>query len=321
MRHCAISDFIFYTSFDCPNEPTFILSRSCTNEYYGANGPCCKVDDGINYLVNDRPKLFEHIKFILHCDDDEYWRADQTLKWLAAVQNSGINHFPIIANGDPYTLRPLNPGLWGWDNCKEVKAGGWYQPMMINHAALEKMGRAVKAYGLKATCKGFDVTHDVGVGPFAWQLGLNHIFIPGIKGFFFSFFKYSYITSPYFSLDNHSLTSCLEGGGDKGFQPARLAVHYLKPHDKEDYCNDEKRWPASDRYNQTIALGCGSVERRGPFHNTTKYPAHRDNYDMYEYFRDHGQDIVVAKVRLHIHSNSDTCRNTTAYAHDMYYYN
>ena len=184
MRHCVISDFIFYTSFDCPNEPTFILSRNCTNEYYGANGPCCKVDDGINYLVNDRPKLFEHIKFILHCDDDEYWRADQTLKWLAAVQSSGINHFPIIANGDPYTVRPLNAGLWGWDNCKEVKSGGWYQPMMINHAALEKMGRAVRAYGLKATCRGFDVTHDVGVGPFAWQLGLNHIFIPAIQGSF-----------------------------------------------------------------------------------------------------------------------------------------
>ena len=189
MRHCAISDFIFYTSFDCPNEPTFILSRNCTNEYYGANGPCCKVDDGINYLVNDRPKLFEHIKFILHCDDDEYWRADQTLKWLAAVQNSGINHFPIIANGDPYTVRPLNP------------------------------------------------------------------------------------------------------------EPARLAVHYLKPFDEEDYCNEEQRWPASDRYNQVLALGCGSVERRGPFHNTTKHPTHADNYDMFEYFRDHGKDIVVGKVR------------------------
>ena len=56
--------------------------------------------------------------------------------------------------------------------------------MMINHAALEKMGRAVKEYGLKATCKGFDVTHDVGVGPFAWQLGLSHIFIPSIQGFY-----------------------------------------------------------------------------------------------------------------------------------------
>ena len=271
MRHCAISDFINYTSFDCPNdEPTFILSRNSTNEYYGANGPCCKVDDGINYLVNDRPKLFEHIKFILHCDDDEYWRADQTLKWLAAVQNSGINHFPIIANGDPYTTRPLNPGLWGWDNCLEVRTGGWYQPMMINHAALEKMRHAVRQYGLKATCNGFTVTHDVGVGPFVWQLGLNHIFIPGIQGGF---------------------------SGVKTFTPVRLAVHYLKPFDDEDYCHEEKKWPASHRYNQTIALGCGSVDRRGPFHNTTKHPDHADNYDMFEYFRDHGQDIVVAQVR------------------------
>lgn len=94
------------------------------------------------------------------------------------------------------------------------------------------------------------------------------------------------------------LIKCKGGfSGVKSFEPVRLAVHYLKPFDDEDYCNDEKRWPVSDRYNQTIALGCGSVERRGPFHNTTKYPTHADNYDMYEYFRDHGQDIVVGKVR------------------------
>jgi len=141
--------------------------------------------------------------------------------------------------------------------------------MMLNHAALEKIKLASSEYGLKSICKGFVVTHDVGVGPFAWQLGLNHIYIPGVKGN-----RYA---------------------GVKGFTPARLAVHYLKPFDDEDYCNEEKRWPASHRYNQTIVLGCGSVDRRGPFHNTTKHANHADNYDMFEYFRDHGEDVVIGK--------------------------
>lgn len=140
--------------------------------------------------------------------------------------------------------------------------------MMLNHAALKKMKNAVSNYGIKGSCHGFGITHDVGVGPFAWQLGLNHIFIPGIQGGF---------------------------SGVKAFKPVRLAVHYLKPFDDEDYCNEEKRWPASHRYNQTIVLGCGSVDRRGPFHNTTKHANHADNYDMFEYFRDHGEDVVIGK--------------------------
>lgn len=118
--------------------------------------------------MNDRPNFFKTIKFILHSDDDEYWRADQVLRWLSNVDNSGINSFPIIANGDPNQRSPLNPGLWGTDNCNEIITGGWYQPMMINHAALEKMKVAAASYGVKATCNGFTVTHDVGMGPFAW---------------------------------------------------------------------------------------------------------------------------------------------------------
>jgi hypothetical protein len=88
MRHCIIADYAHYTSFDCrkfDQEPIYILSRNCTNQYYGANGPCCKVDDALNYLINDRPTLFAKIKFILHSDDDEYWRADQVMRWLVTT--------------------------------------------------------------------------------------------------------------------------------------------------------------------------------------------------------------------------------------------
>ncbi len=48
--------------------------------------------------------------------------------------------------------------------CHEVRPNGWYQPMVINHAALEKMKVAHLHYGLMDTCNTFGVTHDVGMG-------------------------------------------------------------------------------------------------------------------------------------------------------------
>ncbi len=39
--------------------------------YYGGAGPCCKVDDLFTYLIFERPEIWEHIKFALHCDDGE----------------------------------------------------------------------------------------------------------------------------------------------------------------------------------------------------------------------------------------------------------
>jgi hypothetical protein len=28
----------------CPHEPAVLLTRACDDSYYGANGPCCKLD-------------------------------------------------------------------------------------------------------------------------------------------------------------------------------------------------------------------------------------------------------------------------------------
>ena len=137
MRHCELVDYDLYTTFVCHNEGTYVLSRNCTNEYYVAAGICCKVDEAINYLVNIRTDLFPHIKFMLHSDDDTYWRPDQVMKWLAAVDKSGANEYPLIANaqiGDDN-----NKGIWSIENCKEVRTSGWYQPTMFNRAALERM--------------------------------------------------------------------------------------------------------------------------------------------------------------------------------------
>ena len=51
-----------YTAFECPNEPVFLLSRTCSNAYYGADGPCCKVDDGLNFVTNLATDLFPEVR-------------------------------------------------------------------------------------------------------------------------------------------------------------------------------------------------------------------------------------------------------------------
>lgn len=125
LRHCELVDYDLFTTFACHHEPTYVLSRNCTSEYYVANGICCKVDDTINYLVNVRADFFQGIKFMLHSDDDTYWRPDQTLRWLAAVDNSGANKYPLTANcqiGDD-----AHKGVWMIEGCNEIRTSGWYQ--------------------------------------------------------------------------------------------------------------------------------------------------------------------------------------------------
>ena len=242
MRSCEALETAHFTSFSCLNEPVYLLSRNCTNSYYGAAGPCCKVDDMIHYLVNDRPELFRSIQFVLHSDDDEYWRGDQVLRWLAALFHSGINHLPIVANNDGFrkSERQNGRGVWSWQNCSEILTGGWYQPMMLNRAALKVLARYSKHYGLRQTCKAFDVTHDVGMGPFVWLLGMNHLAIPGL------------------TLTNFGRHVPLSDAWSK-----RLAVHGVKHYKDEDFCDDELKWPHAERFNQSLVIGCGTMEKRG----------------------------------------------------------
>lgn len=260
-------DYDLYTTFVCHNEPTYLLSRNCTSEYYVAAGICCKVDESINYLVNVRPDFFKGIKYMLHSDDDTYWRPDQVLKWLAAVENSGASKYPLISNvqiGDDN-----NKGVWMIQNCEEIHTSGWYQPTMLNHAALAKMGAAAAAYGNRDTCKAFDISQDVGIGIFAWLFATNHIVMPGTN-----------------------MNGDHKGIGE--FKPTDIAIHYTKHHE-EDRCDGkaDNGWPHQDRYSQNMVVGCGDIGRPVHGHDKSK---RADMYDAWEYFRLHGKDITVNKV-------------------------
>lgn len=275
LRHCDIKETEHYTTFACEHEPTYVLSRRCTNEYYGAAGPCCKLDDAMNYLINDRKDdLFPHIKYFLHCDDDTYWRADQIMRWLATIENSGISNYPLIANAD--NGNPSNGGVWHIDGCKDIIASGWYQPLMFNHAALKLMRSSAEKMGVADTCRQFDVTHDVGVGVFGWLFQLNHVKMPRTE---------------------------INGGhrGSSIFQQDQMIVHCIK-HQEEDKCGDSSSWPANLRFNQKVAIGCGDIGVPGPFHNQ-EHDA--DMYDAWVYFRDHGTDVDFGKEGVNEFINAD----------------
>lgn len=75
-----------------------------------------------DFLINENQELFGKIKYLFHGDDDTYFRADQLMNWLSAVDRSGIAEFPIVGNGQ---RAKEDHGLWHIDGCKEIRATGW----------------------------------------------------------------------------------------------------------------------------------------------------------------------------------------------------
>lgn len=224
------------------------------------------MDDILNYLMNDRPDFFAHIKYVLHADDDMYFRGDQTMRWLASVENSGLTHLPLIGNGGDFDKGC--DGVWHVkDGCKEICTVGWYQPLMLNRAALLKLQTPVAHYAVKDTCKGFDVTHDVGFGVLAWMIGAYHIKMPRVEG----------------------------NGGHMGYKilnQDQMAIHYMKHHEK-DHCRDGAGWPEEEKHNQDIVVGCGNLDHPGPKHDKDENWA--DMYDAYNYFKAHGKQLTLGK--------------------------
>lgn len=269
MRHCVIHEYTNFTTFSCPHEPTYILTRVCSAQYYVAAGICCKVDETIHFIANANKELWAHTKYLLQSDDDTFWRVDQVLRWLAAVEKSGISDkYPLIANVDPTPneQKQKKPGgVWHIKGCTEIKSVGWYQPLMMNRLAIDRMKVSASNYGLTQTCKNFEISQDAGIGIFAWMHSLFHIQIPGVQ-----------INS------NHI--------GAQIFSPNEMVVHAIR-HIDEDDC-DGKEWPPAFKYDQTMVIGCGKIGQSSPKHN----PSHGvDMYDAWLYFAEKGNDIVVEK--------------------------
>lgn len=264
LRQCSLRETAHFTVFHCIHEANYILTRNCSSEYYVANGPCCKIDELLNFLINDSPQLFATTKYLIQADDDTYWRVDQVMRFLAVLEHAGLSHLPII--GNPQKGLSNNFGVWHIEGCKEIMASGWMQPIILNRAALERMRIPSAAYGLRDTCRSFDLSQDVGIEVYSWLLELYHVQLPSVE-----------------INGNHKGISVL--------RPDLLAVHSIK-HSQEDRCSDSNQqgngWPASLRYNQKVSIGCGDVDVQAPYHDPKRMA---DMYDVYKYFRDHGETI------------------------------
>lgn len=269
LRHCIAKEYKSYTTLTCPHEATYLLSRNCLDKYYVADGICCKVDDAINFLTNEHIQLFKHTKYLLQSDDDTYWRVDQLLMWLSAVdkaltQYGIVDTIPLIGNPvktpSPSKLAE-GGGVWHVAGCKEINTLGWYQPFMMNKVALERIKKSTKVYGITETCKNFDVSQDVGVGIFAWIHRLHHIYIPGLE------------INPMHK-------------GEVIFRSKEMAVHGIR-HTDEDDC-EGKNWPKEFKHDQQMIIGCGKIDKPGPFHK----PADgADMYDAWQWFAKNGEDV------------------------------
>ncbi len=266
LRHCELVEFGLLTTFSCLHEPTYVLTSACSDEYYFAAGICCKFDESINFVANAFPELFARTKYLIESDDDVYWRVDQLMKWLGAVERAGVSHLPIVANDDnssAYEMLSTPGGVWHVESgCEEIKTYGWYQPIVLNHAALELIRENTKEFGVTDTCREFNMSQDAGIGIFLWLHSMFHIFLPG-------FFKNYYPK------------------GMSEFKPKYLSIHGVK-HSVGD-C-DESKWSSEDRRNQAMVVGCGTLHRKAPLHNPSVIA---DMYDTWNYFSEFGVDLTV----------------------------
>ena len=100
---------------------------------------------------------------------------------------------------------------------------------------------SVRKYGITETCKAFDVSQDVGLSIWAWQHQLYHIHMP--KG------------------DTPGM------GEFEEFKPDAMFIHAVKHFKESDDCDgvkddwDETSSSSLLRYNQSIMVGCGHVDR------------------------------------------------------------
>lgn len=123
--------------------------------------------------------------------------------------------------------------------CKEIFSNGWFQPTVLNKAALNKYSDLSKSFATFDLCKAFNVYQDVAIGIIAWMLQLYHIYIP-----------YSYeINNP----------NTLEKSGS-----SFIALHHIR-NLKYDDCDFQ--YHSNSKYNQSIAIGCGDVDHNLPHHN------------------------------------------------------
>lgn len=266
LRHCNLIEHQYFTSFKCPHEPLYVLTRNCTDAYYESDGICCKVDEAMQYLVSVRAELFSSLRYVMLADDDTYFRVDQLLNWLSYVDKRVDSNLPIVGNGIP-SIKPKDKeelrGVFHIEGCKEILTNGWYQPVLMNRKAISIISNATFDYGIRETCRIFDCSQDLGLGIFFWMHSFYHLYIPGVY------------TNP-------------NKKGYAALKPDLMIIHAVK-YLPEDGC-DGRSWSHAMRYNQHMMTGCGRIDNQSPAHDI-----HRSisMYDVWNWFAINGSAIPI----------------------------
>jgi hypothetical protein len=271
MRHCQITDYEKYTTFACHHEPTYLLIHSCTRPSApGCN--CRKVDASINFLVHTRAKQLADTDHVLFTDDQTYWRPDQLLRWLAAVQRSGVDKFPTIATAEPehqpQQVEPPSHSNWLFGpSAKCVVSqpdGTGYQHALLNYALLVQVVNATAAFTVPDTCRNQGTSYNTALQMLAAQYQAYHLTIPGIN-----------------------LNTLHRGVAI--LSPTDLAVQHVL-HAPKEHCDSaqDNGWRPQDRIKQNIAIGCGDIGQPSPRHNKLDGAT---MYDTWEFFQVHGRDL------------------------------
>jgi hypothetical protein len=188
------------------------------------------------------------------------------MRWLSLVEKAGYQDLPLIANLEH--SRDYDPnrkgGIYHIRGCEDVISNGWYQPLMLNKMAVERMRVSTASHGTRQTCLNFELSQDAGIGIFAWIHQLYHIKMPGV------------------ALNEHHK-------GVDVFKPHQMIVHGIK-HGNKDDCEGHKEWPKHLRYDQNMSIGCGKLDTPHPYHDPNKIA---DMYDAWNYFAKNGKNVEV----------------------------
>lgn len=268
MRHCVETDYPRYTTFKCHHEPTYLLARQCARVPHTPDQLIdCKLDESLDYLLNEGKSMFGSMQHALFIGDDTYIRPDQLVRWLHSVGQSGVSVYPIIASADAKMSRPN--GLPGVRGCKEIHTRRYKLPFMMNRALFTQLGSAATAYGVQSIVQGFNTTYDSAVGVLAWMFGSYHMLIPAVN-------------------------QNLQQRGILALRPTDMVVYHVRHADGER-CDDglNHKWQPHQKYVQSVAIGCGDLAQPAPRHA----PIDRANmYDAWEYYKKRGADIKLNQV-------------------------
>lgn len=284
LQECPSTTDALFTSYTCPKEPTFILSRTCDNSGHNQGdyrGLCCKIDDLVSFLVHSRPATFHKIKYSFIADEDYFFRVDRVLAWLGHIDKSNHTHLPLIANDMGTVGYPMYCRIQRGSRCSEINPYGWYGAAMLNKAALKIYGAVSREYPLMQMCVAWGCAQDIGFGLLAWMFGYNHLAIPG------------------------GITQTRLEGHDGKDLPGELPLHehYLKNggfvyhhvylmHEESFRCHEAQ--PTTHiALDAPTLLGCGSPGRAAPANFKGL-----NSYQVWNYFAENGTDELDMSPRF-----------------------